>query len=100
MRSNHVSHRIVKLEAVRPDARNPWDDAEQYRGLSVARLRGVLNAVADPQDWKAPWSAAVPEGLVQEVKAAIEFFHADSPLVHGKAIAAGSVIMSGKGYQA
>lgn len=51
------------------------------RDVTIAELRKTFDAVCDPTDWKAPWAAFVPAQIVGLVTAAVEFFHADRPVV-------------------
>lgn len=69
---------------------------------TIADLRKAFDAVADPDDWKAEFTAYVPHDAVPVVLAAVEFFHADRPAVVGiePAPGLGRAVVSGHGYQA
>lgn len=69
-------------------------------GETRAQLSEAFDAVADHDDWKAPWSAKVHHTYVGRVLRAVEFFHADKPEIIGIDSITGLVKMSGNGYQA
>ena len=69
-------------------------------GETIALLRALFDAVCCAEDWKAPWTAAVPHGLVGSVMRAVEFFHADTPELVGVEELTGRVVLRGRGYQA
>lgn len=69
-------------------------------GETIAELRKVFDAVCDPTDWKAAWAAYVPHQIVGKVMRAVEYYHADRPVVCGMQPITGKVLLEGKGYQA
>jgi hypothetical protein len=68
-------------------------------GETIADLRDAFDRVCNAGDWKAPWAAYVPAGLVGRVCRAVEFFHADVARMVGIQRVTGRVILEGRGYQ-
>lgn len=66
---------------------------------TVAELRAAFDAVCNSINWKAPWAATVPAAVVGRVMRAVEFYHADRPVIIGIEALTGRVIMQGRGYQ-
>lgn len=57
-----------------------FDDS--HKGFSRRQLQEAFEWVANPNDWKAPIDAFVPEHKVHVVRAAIEFFTATEVEIH------------------
>lgn len=81
-------------------AREDWESRETFKGFTIAHLRKVMDAVQNPEHWKLEWAAKVHHSMVTAIFAAVEFFHADRPTVHGVEPITGLILMSGRGYQA
>jgi len=67
--------------------------------FTIAELKRVFDCVADPTDWRKPWSAWVPFQAVGLVREAVRWFHGDFPKIHGFRPIDGKILMSGEGYQ-
>lgn len=48
----------------------------EFAGFKVSYLRKVFDKMADPDDWKAPIAASMPEKLVNAATAAVDYFTA------------------------
>lgn len=70
------------------------------QNFTIADFRQITDRLFDKADWKKPWSAAVHHSLVPAVLKAVEWFHADRPVIEGIEQLTGNVILSGRGYQA
>lgn len=82
-----------------------WQKKEEETEVSVdghmytvADLRRVFDRVCDPNDWKAHWGAWVPWQLVGLVRAAVNWYHGDTPRIVAKD-GRGRLLMTGRGYQ-
>ena len=69
----------TKATGALPD--KPEAERAVYKGYTLAQLRQVFDAIADPADCRAPIAATMPGELVLAACAAIEFFTATTPRV-------------------
>lgn len=96
---NALTKTIEEIIAEEKAAAYELEAAATYKGYAIARLRQTMEAVQNPVDWKAPWSAVVGTDLISQVAAAVEYFHADAARIaldYGN----GTVLMYGQGYKA
>lgn len=68
-------------------------------GETIAQLREVFDAVANPANWKDAFAVYVHHSLVGRVIRATQFFHGDTPVVVGIQALTGRVLVEGRGYQ-
>jgi len=84
--------------------RQEWEaQTEAFRlhdgqSLTVADARKLFDAVADPQNWKAPCAAFVPAPAAEAVCKAIEFYHGARATVAGIQPLTGKVLVESTGY--
>ena len=52
-----------------------------FQGYTLAQLKEVFDALADPEDWRAPILATVSGELLIPAVAAIQFYTATTPNV-------------------
>ncbi len=90
---------IEQIMADEETSRMEYEAREMFKGFTIAELRKVSDAVFSKDHWKNEWAASVPHQVVGAVRAAVEFFHADTAILHGVEPITGKVLMSGRGYQ-
>ena len=79
--------------------RKAMEETQEFRGFKIAFLRQISEKIFNPENWKRPWAASVPYQMGNAVYAAVEFFHADRPTLHGAEPITGNLLFSGRGYQ-
>jgi|GEM_PF-5243423 len=79
-------------------ARQVYEARAEFKGFRVADLRAAFTSVRNPADWTAAWEAEAPKADLARLSAAVEYFHADVPVVI--ADRGETVLLAGRGLRA